>query len=264
MKNEKKLSILILFLISSLAVSQDLPTDSLHGNVKKIKEKVLFLTKKENPKLFYDDSDYGHSGFMGAESTIKRFYETWYSTNFCYYLNYERHFDSKRKIIKDIWYGKENDFINSYRYLYDEKDRLISKIDSSKYNINRENNYFDEFGEYADETIIYENLKLNLFSHDYKRYKKGKIIITKNFDKEGVVYEYQNKYNGNGKLLHIIFKNPNSWKKSGENTWGYGVQDSVGVTYKSLINEYDKNNKLIKAQKFDLHSDENYKKPCTN
>lgn len=261
MKNKKTLSILISFLISSLAISQDLPTDSLYGNVKKVKEKVIFLTKKENPKLFHEDSDYGHSGFMGPESTIERFYQTWFSTNFCYYLNYERHFDSKRKIIKDIWFNKENDFMESYRYLYDKKDRLISKIDSVKHSIDKENHYFNEYGEYVNESIIYENLKLNLFSHDYQKYKNGKIIITKNFDKEGTVYEYQNNYNTNGKLLNIIFKNPNSWKKLGENSWGYGVHDSIGVTYKSLINEYDKNNKLIKIQKFDLYSDENYKNP---
>ncbi len=105
------------------------------------------------------------------------------------------------------------------------------------------------------------NLRLNLFSHDYKKYKNGKIIIQKNFDDEGTLYEYVNNYNDNGKLLYVTFKNPNSWKKVGENSWGYGVQDSIGVTYKSLINEYDKNNKLIKTQKFDLYSDETYKNP---
>lgn len=261
MKNKNIFLILILFSICSLAFSQELPKDSLYGNVKKVKEKVLFLTKTENPKLFHNDDDYGHSGFMGPESTIKRFYDTWYSTNFCYYLNYERHFNTKRKIVKDIWYGKNNDFMKSYRYLYDEKDRLISKIDSLKYSVDIENHYFKEYGEYVDESILYENLRLNLFSHDYKKYKNGKIIIQKNFDDEGTLYEYVNNYNDNGKLSYVTFKNPNSWKKSGENSWGYGVQDSIGVTYKSLINEYDENNKLIKTQKFDLYSDENYKNP---
>nr|WP_315246613.1 hypothetical protein [uncultured Flavobacterium sp.] len=259
MINKNIFLILILFSICSLAVSQELPKDSLYGNVKKVKEKVLFLTKMENPQLFYYD-DYGHSGFMGPESTIKRFYDTWYSTNFCYYLNYERHFNTKRKIIKDIWYGKENNFIESYRYLYDQKDRLISTIDSLKHSVHTENHYFKEYSEYLDENILYENLRLNLFTHKYKKYKNGKIITIKRFDDYGTVNEYVNNYNDKGKLLCIIYKNPNSWKKSG-NSWIYGVQDSIGVTYKSLINEYDNNNKLIKTQRFDLYSDENYKNP---
>jgi hypothetical protein len=260
MKDKNIFLYLILYLIPSIALSQNLPKDTLYGNIKRIREKVIFLTEIENPQLLYYN-DYGHSGFMGPESTITRFYNTWYSSNFCYYLNYERHFDKKRKIIKDTWLGKKNDFMNSYRYLYDKKDRLISTIDSSKYTVDTRNHYFEEYGEFVDENIIYENLKLNIFSHNYKKYKNGKVILTKKFDENGIVDEYINHYNDNGKLSYRIYKNPNSWKKLEGNSWGYGVQDSIGVTYKSLINEYDKNNKLIKTQIFDLYSGENYKNP---
>lgn len=260
MKDKNIFLYLILCLIPSIALSQDLPKDTLYGNIKWIREKVIFLTKIENPQLLYYN-DYGHSGFMGPESTITRFYNTWYSSNFCYYLNYERHFDKKRKIIKDTWFGKKNDFMNSYRYLYDKKNRLVNTIDSSEYSVDTRNHYFEEYGEFVDENIIYENLKLNIFSHNYKKYKNGKVILTKNFDENGTVDEYINHYNDNGKLSYRIYKNPNSWKKLEGDSWGYGVQDSIGVTYKSLINEYDKNNKLIKTQIFDLYSDENYKNP---
>ncbi|GGF16372.1 hypothetical protein [Flavobacterium limi] len=260
MKNKNTFLILLVFSIWSFALSQNLPKDSIYGNIKKIKEKVLFLTQQENPKLFHNDDDYGHSGFRGPEPTIARFYSTWYSTNFCYYLNHERHFDIKRKIIKDIWFGKKNNFIESYRYLYDKKGRLISKIDSLKHSVTNENHYFDEYGDNVDENIIYENLRLNLFIHNYKKYKNGKITITKKFHYNGSADEYVNHYNDKGKLSYVIYKNPNNWEKSG-NGWTYGIKDSVGVTYKSLINEYDSNNKLIKTQSFDLFSDENYKNP---
>jgi hypothetical protein len=260
MKDKIIFLILTLFLIPSIAISQDLPKDSLFGNVKKIRAKVIFLTEIENPQLIYDD-DYGHSGFRGPESTITIFYDFWYSTNSCYYLNYERYFNKNRKIIKDTWFGKKNDFMKSYRYIYDKKERLISTIDSSEYYIDTRNHYFEEYGEYIDENIIFENIKLNIFSHNYRKYKNGKVIRSKNFDENGTVDEYINHYNDNGKLAYRIYKNPNNWKKLEDNSSSYGVQDSIGVTYKNLINEYDKNNRLIKTQIFDLYSDENRKNP---
>ena len=44
-------------------------------------------------------------------------------------------------------------------------------------------------------------------------------------------------------------------KKLEGNSYSYGVQDSIGVTYKNLINEYDSKNRLIKTQIFDLDSE---------
>jgi hypothetical protein len=260
MKEKTTYFLLLIVLIPLLVKSQNLPKDTIYGNIKRIREKVIFLTEIENPQLLYYN-DYGHSGFMGPESTISRFFNTWYSSYFCYYLNYERQFDKKRKIIKDIWFGKEDNFMNSYRYLYDKKDRLISTIDSSEYSIATRNHYFEEYGETIVENIIYENIKSNIFSHNYKKYKNGKLIVIKNIDENGTIDEYINHYNQSGKLEHTIRKNPNSWKKLEGNSWGYGVQDSIGVTYKSLINEYDKSNRLIKATIFDLYSDENHKSP---
>ncbi len=252
---KKKIILIFIFLfVTSIAKSQTFPKDSLYGNVKRIREKVIFLTEIENLQLLYYD-DYGHSGFMGPESTISRFHDTWYSSNFCYYLNYERFFNPNRKIIKEYWYGKRDDFMNSYRYVYDKKERLISTIDSSEYSIDTRNHYFEEYGDYVDENIIYENLELNIFSHNYKKYKNGKVIRTKNFDDNGTISENINHYNEFGKLDYIIYKNPNTWKKLEGNSHSYGVQDSIGVTYKNLINEYDIRNRLVKTRTFDLDSD---------
>ncbi|MBB1194595.1 hypothetical protein DNC80_13070 [Flavobacterium sp. SOK18b] len=260
MKEKTTYFLLFIFLIPFLVISQNLPKDTIYGNIKRIREKVIFLTEKENPQLLYY-TDYGHSGFMGPKSTISRFFNTWYSSNLCYYLNYERQFDKKGRIIKDVWFGKKDDFMDSYRYLYDEKNRLISTIDSSAHSTDTENHYFKEYGETVDENIIYENLELNIFSHNYKKYKKGIVMVRKNFDENGKIDEYINHYNKSGKLEYTIYKNPNSWKKLEGNSWGYGVQDSIGVTYKSLINEYDESDRLIKTQIFDLYSDDKHEKP---
>ena len=254
MKQKTTYFILLLFLFPFLVLSQDLTKDTIYGNIKRIREKVIFLTEIENPQLLYYN-DYGHSGFMGPESTISRFYNIWYTSNFCYYINYERFYNPNRKITKENWYGKKDNFMNSYRYVYDKKERLISTIDSSEYSIDTRNHYFEEYGDYVDENVIYENLELNIFSHNYKKYKNGKVIRTKNFDDNGTINEYINHYNEYGKLAYRIYKNPNTWKKLEGNSYSYGVQDSIGVTYKNLINEYDSKNRLIKTRIFDLDSD---------
>lgn len=254
MKQKTAYFILLIFLIPFLVKSQNLPKDTIYGNLKRIREKVIFLTEIENPQLLYYD-DYGHSGFMGPESTLSRFHDTWYSSNFCYYLNYERFYNPKRKITKENWYRKKDNLMNSYRYVYDKKERLISTIDSSQYSIDTRNHYFEEYGDYVNENIIYENLKLNIFSHHHKKYKNGKVIRTKNFDDNGIMSESINHYNESGKFDYRIYKNPNTWKKLENNSYSYGVHDSIGVTYKNLINEYDSKNRLIKTRIFDLDSD---------
>lgn len=252
-----KIVLIFIFLFfTSIAKSQNLPKDTLYGNVKRIREKVIFLTEIENPQLLYDD-DYGHSGFMGPEATISRFHSTWYSSNFCYYLNYERFFNTNRKVYKEYWFGKKDDFINSYRYLYDKKERLISTIDSSKSLIHTRNHYFEDHGDTIDENIISENSEHNNFYHIYKKYKNGKVIRTKYFENNGTIREDINHFNEFGKLDYRTHKNPNTWKKLEGNSHSYGVQDTIGVIYKNLINEYDSRNRLIKTRNFDLDNNKN-------
>lgn len=248
-----------LLLISLIAKSQNLPKDSIYGNVKKIREKVIFLTEIENPQLLYYD-DYGHSGFMGPEMAISRFYNTWYESNSCYYLNYERHFDTKRRITKDVWFGKKDNFINSYKYSYDEKDRLKSAVDSSEYSVSTVNHYFYDYEDgYFNENIIYENSKSNSFSHHLIKYEKGKKIRTKSYDEAGNIDEYIFQYNENGKPISRIHKNPNTWKNYDDKSRSYGAHDSIGITYKDVAYEYDAKNRLIKKQYFTL--DEYSNKP---
>ena len=235
------------------------PKDTIYGKAKTIREKVEFLTQKENPQLLYYD-DYGHSGFMGPKSTISRFKNIWYSTEFCYYLNYERHFDNNGKVIEDIWFTKKDSFITSYKYKYDKKERLIKKTDSLDGLVYTDTHYYENDNH---ENIVSQNSDLDYFNHKYKRYNKDKKLIRlKSFDSYGTIDEYIYKYNSGGKLLFRIYKNPNSWRKSGERSWSYGVQDSIGNIYKDLFNEYDNSNRLIKSQRFDLYEDdETHKEP---
>ncbi|MDO9260792.1 MAG: hypothetical protein Q7U08_02465 [Flavobacteriaceae bacterium] len=253
-----KKNILTIFLLFSFSILFSQQNDTIYGKVKKIREKVIFLTQKENPQLLYND-DYGHSGFMGPESTISKFHNTWYTSDLCYYINYERDFDEKGRIVKDIWYTKKDSFMDSFKYKYNKKDRLVRKIDSSKYAVTTETHYYNN---YEDENIIYENIEYGFFSHIYKKYKDGKVIHSKKYNEDGTVDEYIYHYNNKEKLSYRIYKNPNKWKKISERSWSYGVQDSVGTIYKDLINEYDDNNRIIKTQTYDLYEDDdNHENP---
>lgn len=256
-----KFSILLL-LISLIAKSQNLPKDSIYGDIKKIREKVIFLTEIENPQLLYYD-DYGHSGFMNPIMAISRFNNMWYESGFCSYLNYERHFDRKRRIIKDVWFGKKDNFINSYRYFYDEKDRLKNTIDSSEHSVSTTNHYFKDYedGSY-NENIICKNLKSNSFYHTLKKYENGKVIRTKSYDENGNIDEYIFQYNENGKPMSRIHKNPNTWKNYDDKSRSYGAHDSIGIIYKDVAYEYDAKNRLIKKQYFTLNEYSNKPVPA--
>ncbi len=231
--------------------------DTIYGKVKFIREKVIFLTERENPKLFEIDGDYGHSRFMGAESTISRFKSIWYSTNFCYYINYERHYNENGLLIEDIWYDKKDSLQNYYRYEYDKQNRLIRKTDSLYDLVYIDTHYYERN---RHETIISQNSDLDFYNYRYKRYDaNGKLIRQKSIDEYGTIDEYIFKYNDSGKLLYRIYKNPNSYRKVGERSWSWGVQDTIGNIYKDLVNKYDKSNRLVEKKTYGLNSDGDHK-----
>jgi len=252
------LTFFIILSIPAIGISQNLPKDTLLGNVKKVREKVIFLTEKENPQMLYYD-DYGHSGFRGPELTMSHFQNVWYYGKFCSYINYERHFDEQKKVSKETWFGKKDNFIKSYSYIYDKKNRLIRTVDSSEYSIETTNHYFLENRDFIFENIITENLEDNMFSYCHNTYKNGKIILTKYIDEHGIIDEYTNHYDEKGKLTHQTYKVPYRWKKVYDNTQSSGIQDSINMTYKNLVNEYDLEGRLIKTQRFELSSEEGYK-----
>lgn len=256
---ERLLILIFSFFLFEECTSQNyLPKDTIYGNVKNIKEKVYFLTEIENPQLLYYD-DYGHSGFMGPEATISRFKDTWYTSNLCYYINYDRTFDQNGNIVQDLWFGKKDNFKNSYKKIYNDNKKIVKEVDSTNYSIYTTNYYYSDYG---DLNIIRQDSKNGFFRHTYKKFDENQLKILKEFDENGTIDEYKYFYNTQGKLNYRIYKNPNSWKNEGERTWSYGVQDSILTVYKDIINYYDEKNRLIKSENYDLYEDdEEHKKP---
>jgi len=226
---------IIISIIPSLGVSQKLPKDSLFGSVKKIREKVIFLTKKENPQVIYE-SDYGHMGFQGPEKTISIFNTYWYSLHLCYYINYERYFNKDGKIIKDIWYGKKDVPFNMYRYTYDKKGRVDTVIDSSmiEHIAETKKHYYDQWegSDFLKESIIH--LDYNFFRLYNIGYVKGKKVSSQQYDDEGVIFDTIFKYNDVGKLDNYIYKR-RKWSSE---------TNSIRYESRKKIYEYDKKNRL--------------------
>ena len=97
---------------------------------------------------------------MGPKFTIAKFHQFWFSIDLCYYVNYERNFDKKRKITKDIWYGKKDIFLNSYRYVYNKKVLEVFKINFQKYSNNivvMRNSMFPEIAVKNEKFIIFDD-----------------------------------------------------------------------------------------------------------
>src|SRR5690606_22459435 len=161
--------VLYFFYLTSFSQNKD----TIYGKVKTIREKVEFLTQKENAQLLYYD-DYGHSGGMGPEATMSRFKSIWCSTQFCYYINYDRHGKTKGNVIEDISLTKKDSFMTSYKYKYDKKERLIRKPDSLDGLVYTDTHYYENDNH---ENIISQNSDLDYFNHKYKRYNKDKKLI---------------------------------------------------------------------------------------
>ncbi|RRO18551.1 hypothetical protein [Flavobacteriaceae bacterium 14752] len=222
------------------------PIDTIYGKVKKIREKVVFLTEIENPQLLYYD-DYGHYGFRGPDVTKTVFKDDWYNTENCYFINYERHFDANANVVLDLWFTKEDSLMNTYQYTYDESNRLKQEINTSENNTSIKN-YYHKKGGHLD--IIEQNSDVSYFFHKYEKYdKNGKLLREIRYHNKGNIKEYIYNYDENSNLKYIITGNLidfNDYTQFKEKKFNV---DSIDNYYKSTINTYNENNQLIKYQK---------------
>lgn len=258
---KKNLSTLSL-LVSLLSFSQNLPKDTIYGKVKSIKEKMIYLKEKKEEHIesntmdeidsLIEDNDYGEFGIMNPDWTRSELKNIWFSSEFTKFINYEKSIDSLGNTLSEIWYDKKNNFVKSFKYLYDKKNRKISSVDSTKYGNYTVNHYFEDFNDIVFENIISEDIEDNSFYHTFKQYKNKKLVRTKMFDEYGVVKEFVHHYNLKGNLEFVIYKNPNSWKKIDDISWSYGVHDTIIKSYKAKKFLYNKNDKLIAVKEYGL------------
>ena len=130
-----KLKLLIIFLTLLQNISYSQPKDTIYGKIKSIREQLLFLDEnRQNRKLFSTEGDYGHNGFLSEEYTKSRFNIWWYQTYWVHYINYYKEFDINNKLLKVIWYYKDQTILNSCENEYDEEGKLVNqKFNSYKF-----------------------------------------------------------------------------------------------------------------------------------
>ena len=139
-----KLKLLIIFLTLLKNISYSQPKDTIYGKIKSIREQLIFLDEnRQNLKLFSTEGDYGHNGFLSEEYTKRRFNIWWYQTYWVHYINYYKEFDINNKLLKVIWYYKDQTILNSCENEYDKEGKLVNQKFNS-YKFSNTTNLYDK------------------------------------------------------------------------------------------------------------------------
>ena len=238
-------TILLFYLYSVSLFSQ---VDSLKGEIKSIREKVIFLDeKKQNFKLFSSEGDYGHYDFTSPEFTFSRFNNWWFNTPWVHYLNYYQEYDKEHKLKSQIWFKKNDSSFIKYYYLYDKNANLIQQkilhsdssyaIDNYSYNdsatLLTSMSYFS-----SDPTFYYYSINLQ---DEQKR-----IIEKINYNQDGESGGQKFEYNNKGQKLKILNHYPFIWVKIDDRTTGQKA-DKIGndiVSEEYFYNKFDSVSKV--------------------
>ena len=138
----KLLIIIVLTLLYNISFSQ--PKDTIYGKIKSIREQLIFLDDfRQNLKLFSFDGDYGHNGFSSEEHTKYRFNICWYQTYWVHYLNYFKEFNENNKLLKVVWYYKDQSILSSCENKYDEDGKLVNQ-ELNSYQLSNTTNLYDK------------------------------------------------------------------------------------------------------------------------
>lgn len=256
---------LVFVLIFFDSYSQDIPKDTLYGKIKRVREKVEFLTKIENFRLFdFDDENYGHSGFLGPKYSTGRFYDNWFKSPVIYYLNYDRLYDVNRNVTEETWYGKKDEFVGYFKYSYDEKQRLTKMIDSSDTDVDIVIHEFKDYGDHTYENEININFEFNSFYKIYKRYFKGKLKQRKSLNDYGETNEFFYDYNDFGKISTIKHRTNFRYMRMDENSKNREKVDTLSIMNIKEIYHYDTQQRLVKKEYFDTFTYDDDGKPKYN
>ena len=248
--------LIVIFLITVPSVkSQVTKIDSIYGSIKRIREKVINLDNLDE-----GTTEYSNSIILLPNSLNLNIYDSSFSGSASEYVNFERFYNKNGSILKHIWLVKNDEFYKSITYKDDEKNRVISEIDSSRNNLTTVKHYYEDFDDYTNENIISINLNSNYFQHTIKQYKDNQVIRTKLIDDYGNITEFINNYHETGKLKYTTLKTPETWQKNEYGGWSHGVHDSTSIVFKNSAYEYDDKHRLLKSLEYNYSNKNNYKK----
>lgn len=203
-----KAFLLLLMLLPLMMLSQNRIKDTVYGNVKSVREKLIFLDSvRQTYKLFDIEGDYGHHGFMSREFTMSRFNTFWYTLPFTHYMNYYREYNHKNQITTETWYYKDNSFLTKYEFAYDEKGNLVEEKES------------DEFGEVITKKWGYDHAnRMATLLKSYKEWggftflgyqynRAGELIATTSYHENEKVNDRKFEYES-GRVVRVYHTLP--------------------------------------------------------
>lgn len=212
--------------------------DTIFGKPKFVREKVVFLTERENHKLWSWDGDYGHSGFMSPEHTRRRFRGGWFDSEITHYINNETYYDENRNVIREDWFYKNGELLEAIHYQYDSKGRLKYRAEESKYSSGAQA-FFYKNGvlDYYDETWL---IKSTNEKGKYRKYYHN-LLRTREYDVD--------------KREEKTFEMNNFLWKKGEDGKLYAKEDSIYMKKITKSKIYNDKNLLIELKNYDLDYD---------
>ena len=238
--------IFVLLILPNFLFSQ---IDSLKGNVKYVKEKIVFLVEKKLDKntISLSPNEYGHYGFMDPATAIMRFDQLWFHTPWSDYINYERNYNLNKKITSETWYYKNDTVVANYTYRYDDRLNLVQESEFSSYSLyNSIKNRT-----YGDNNKIISSIKYHPNIADYYDYsfwlydENNNVIEIKKFGSHRAFDGNKFEYNNKGKITKRIHFTPFEYSEQYKNNdYGYYhiyqeiFYDKIGNIIKTI--EYDK------------------------
>jgi hypothetical protein len=176
--------------------------DSLKGNIKSIREKLIFLDSNfQNRKLFSTEGEYGHYGFTSPEFTFSRFDSWWFHTTWVHYLNYERKYDTARNLTEETWYYTNDEVLAKITYEYDQLRQIIRK--KTAYDDTR---FFVKSSHYNESKLLVSSISYSSFTpiqYDYEIYRYDdhkNLVEIQTFDEYGENNGTKYTYTTSGKL----------------------------------------------------------------
>lgn len=185
-----------LLFISSLCNSQIIK-DSILGKPKYVKEYVVFLNNSGPFTFMQGDNEYGHAVIMIPKFLRERMSKTWFESNFCRYINNETHYDSDRKIIKEIWYYKSGKVVDEYSYEYDKFARLKKEYSKNSYSDDIREYFYEgnnNFARFEKSTYRRKGEKAEFYLKDNNQFNHLSVSKYDSISKTDSIFSVTNKY----------------------------------------------------------------------
>ena len=265
------LKIIAFILFYNISLSQ--PKDTIYGKIKSIREQLIFLDEnRQNLKLFSTEGDYGHNRFLSEEYTKSRFNIWWYKTYWVHYINYYKEFNNNNRLLKVVWYYKDQSILSSCENKYDISGKIINQ-EFNSYKLSKTVNQYDEnnnliLSKNIDSNKNYSTTKRDFnkknqiireeyFNSEYPKEKRiteyyydlsGNLIELKNFDEYGKNYGTKFEYDKKNRKTKIINHSPFIWVKT--KTGSHQKRTKNGNDQISTEFKYDEKNRIIETKSY--------------